>query len=1584
MAIKNTATIEIRLNVLNNRDFATFKRNLTGLVDSFKGLGRLDAVAGLVADLHAAQSQITALTSNLKSLDAAEDKVTASTEEAAAASKELTAFYRAQELQTETMIKASIAGDKAKEAAAKAAIRAAQQKKKAEDAYVKAIDQERQAQYKASAAQRSDILLKKQLIERIDEASKKSKEFARNTQGLASAIQEAALGTGQLKAYATQVAAAEKSLDKHTASMKTSLGYRASYFERQMDALFRMSFRMQMAGYSLIQFGRSIKNFLDGIMDTFGEFQFNLFRAAGALSIFDDATGVTNPLVMALQESVIGLSEKMLLMPIADVAKAMYYWGSTVGSVVDSTAALAQQMSAIAPIMQAALMTQMSYEQVIKGVYSIVSQYYNGAIEEAANVTEKLYYITQITAAEFGDLVNSFKMVGPVARANNVTFEDMVSLLGRLADLGVRGTMAGRAFRQMFIQLVRPSGPALSAIKQLFQQTKAFGGQTYESLVFPSGSFVGVNRYIEILAKATMITEDFREADRARFLSQIATANEIPVLTALILDQQRAYLGLNKNVKDYAATSKTAHEYFIQAWTRLQNSWTGVIGGLQRTWESLQVTVGSALADTLEPLIIRVREVIESIRIWARDNEELVGSIGKYLAIVAALSAVAGTALIVAGAIATLVQITLVVTRTLSPFLGIIAGAVIGLLSLGEAVVRNAEYLKSQFSEALRIVQEEFSSSTDTAQSFMDIIDAMLKPLRDLSDMIVRGFADLTVHLADLVKVLRDFNGMTGGGAFQAVMTFIGTLIAAQTISGIVSLTARLLGLRKVMALLAAPVLLDATTGAMSKGGGLFQVFNAFNVAKSAAAAKGIGTVRASIMGVTGAVKGLASALGPGGIFVLILGLGFAAYATDFLGFKDFIDGITNSFRNLKDEIQQVVDYFGEIGPSLSKTTRQMARESLLVRTDVGKAGTILGEATHTFAPEPFQLPESDQWRFWLEGSLSQPFETLDAAIREQDRLVDERAADLLQTWKRSAENMTIKLGRAVSPEEYGKVLQTLQPILSGDELTRAIEVVLRDAPIGSSEHAFELVAKNIESWDVPAGIVNAIMSLFSPDALSKAVDETARQANTAEYKPIFDKLHKLYDLHTEESMAEIAKILSESVNTISYPGINNIIKLNGVMLARNLAGFNTEEDSFIALLLEKLPGLLYPEDETPAIERIATELAGSLEYFITSTFESTLSKVEPIYDDIINSVYGGEFDKAVQTIFAKIAVNKEAWAMVPDQLRSGLESIIEEAVTQGFVLTPEMQAILGEQADTVGGDVASEMIDAFVEGFTRRSSLKGSIKEALSRGQDKFGIAKMFMGWFKGIFGKAAFTTTNMAAHNIWLEGVLAQMEGYANAWKLKGPKGKGFVEKSWKNFLMTIPWKKLSPETRTALHAGAKAVNTTFAGGITQNQQRILEAYSKITGLSVQQLSGIATKAGIWGMNITNNLANGIESDVAQNNVTGALLTIAGLVADYWGFNSPAPKMGPLSDLPTWGIVGGQEYAKNLIKGFKSSRSMVESELGLTSDISVDRTRKVHVQIDVKDQNGSLNRASLQELRKAAMDAFSVAGLEHVVTVG
>jgi TP901 family phage tail tape measure protein len=695
---------------------------------------------------------------------------------------------------------------------------------------------------------------------------------------------------------------------EHSRRMAGDIGYRLDQTEKNLDAYFRAAFRLQMVGQRLINVGRSIQQFISGIMDTFGQFQYMLNRAGATLEVFTQKGEAGKIGLLDLQEGILQLSRSSMLLPAKDVAEAMYYWASATGQVIKTNEDLQNNLLALEPIMHVAVMTNTGYETAIKGVYSIISQFYNGAIDKATFVTEQLYYAAQKTAVEFEDLINSFKMVGPVARANNVTFEEMLNIFMQLGDVGIRGTMAGRALRQLFIQTAKPSKFAITEMKQMF-------GDDWFNKLNPGGHFVGALNYIKMIAKATL---DWTEADRNHSIAQMTTANELPVVVALVGKYQRALLGLDTTMNKYVTTAEKARDYTKRGWETLQSSWIAVSGSLSRAWEHLQIQIGSTLADVLNPLVIKIRDIVEGIRLWAKANPDIVRALGQITALVGIIAAGSGIILTVIGSLLGIVTALVLVGKVVAPILAPVSAFIALIIGLGVAVIQNADYISARFREMSTIINATLKQNGQAVADFGNIFGEAAKLVSDILGIIVRTVADALPYIGRFIAMILDINKVIP--ILDALKVLLIAITANLIIRGLANLTMQFTGLNRVMR--------------------AFYVNNM--LAYYGESTSRIGVLTMGVRGLAASFKGLLASLGPVGIAMAAISIAFAAYETNFGGFADFIDSITDKFRNLKDEVAALTADLGFfIGKDVERSIEKMISNLGGIKQSINAEGMV-------------------------------------------------------------------------------------------------------------------------------------------------------------------------------------------------------------------------------------------------------------------------------------------------------------------------------------------------------------------------------------------------------------------------------------------------------------------------------------------------------------------------------------------------------------------------------------------------------------------------------------------------------------------
>jgi len=246
---------------------------------------------------------------------------------------------------------------------------------------------------------------------------------------------------------------------------------------------------------------------------------------------------------------------------------------------------------------------------------------------EASKMTEVADVLTATangSAQTLTDLFEALKMAGPQAKAAGESIRDTNAALGILANLGIKGSLAGTALRKSFSQF---------ANIKVQDQLKAVGVETVDA----NGN---LRKMADIMHDIGKVMATMPSADK------IAFAEEIFDIRGSL-----AGLSLGSNIKDLDAF--IAKLQSIDGTARATaKEMEGGLGGsfreLDSAVEGAMIAIARAMEGTLKPLVNKLTEATLAVVEWIEANS---GTVTAFAAAVAGAAAL-GVALIVVGATA--------------------------------------------------------------------------------------------------------------------------------------------------------------------------------------------------------------------------------------------------------------------------------------------------------------------------------------------------------------------------------------------------------------------------------------------------------------------------------------------------------------------------------------------------------------------------------------------------------------------------------------------------------------------------------------------------------------------------------------------------------------------------------------------------------------------------------------------------------------------------------------------------------------------------------------------------------------------
>jgi len=230
----------------------------------------------------------------------------------------------------------------------------------------------------------------------------------------------------------------------------------------------------------------------------------------------------------------------------------------------------------------------------------------------------------------------------------------------------------------------------------------------------------------------------------------------------------------------------------------------------------------------------------------------------------------------------------------------------------------------------------------------------------------------------------------------------------------------------------------------------------------------------------------------------------------------------------------------------------------------------------------------------------------------------------------------------------------------------------------------------------------------------------------------------------------------------------------------------------------------------------------------------------------------------------------------------------------------------------------------------------------------------------------------------------VLIGMEG------INGDPSKGPLSDAMKG-LVDGSQKKAQADARNKGWEFATWFTTGVGSGIRKNL--VSGAMTTFVNNSVAGAIGSADTAGY---NVGSAWAGGFARGVATHAVT---INASFRTATAGGDGSSPPKVGPLKHIDEEGRNVGKAWSEGMADGVNdhkafnrfasAAKRFTHVRRGLVSGMSnvgftTESKKHVTVRLEVTSPDGTANRMKQADIRRGAMDALTVAGLEHYVTVG
>ena len=235
---------------------------------------------------------------------------------------------------------------------------------------------------------------------------------------------------------------------------------------------------------------------------------------------------------------------------------------------------------------------------------------------QMSDVADVLTVTANSSAQTLIDLFEALKMGGPQAAAAGESIRETSAAIAVLANMGIKGSLAGTALRKSFSQFAKV---------KVQDQLRSVGVETVDA----NGN---LRKMAEIMRDISKVLSSMPTAERLSFAEDIFDIRGS--LAGLTLtantDELDAMLVRLQDVEGVAAKTATAMD--------------AGLGGSFRLWESAVEgslnAIAEAMNSTLQPLIVKVTDVINAFTHWIEANRGLVTAFAVTVAGAAGLAVV--------------------------------------------------------------------------------------------------------------------------------------------------------------------------------------------------------------------------------------------------------------------------------------------------------------------------------------------------------------------------------------------------------------------------------------------------------------------------------------------------------------------------------------------------------------------------------------------------------------------------------------------------------------------------------------------------------------------------------------------------------------------------------------------------------------------------------------------------------------------------------------------------------------------------------------------------------------------------------
>lgn len=242
-----------------------------------------------------------------------------------------------------------------------------------------------------------------------------------------------------------------------------------------------------------------------------------------------------------------------------------------------------EQISVLPKIANFATSAIMNFNQALESSATISRAFYGQDMSQFEKTVDVMQGAISSTMMNAEDYMNAMKFIAPIAKTVGISLAETSSLVGKLADVGIKGSIAGTTFKNTFLNLLKPA----EAVNRELQTMNT------ESM--------SVADILAELSKRGLNAIDFLETFNLRAIAgTLATAHMADEVNKLTGDLEvlegatkKAALGIRLSWSDQLAQLKNSFMNIFTEFSRVFEEFDerGLFTGLKAFFVDLQLTI---------------------------------------------------------------------------------------------------------------------------------------------------------------------------------------------------------------------------------------------------------------------------------------------------------------------------------------------------------------------------------------------------------------------------------------------------------------------------------------------------------------------------------------------------------------------------------------------------------------------------------------------------------------------------------------------------------------------------------------------------------------------------------------------------------------------------------------------------------------------------------------------------------------------------------------------------------------------------------------------------------------------------------